>query len=178
MIARVTPQHEFERMATARAVNVALEFEAKSETMHQIDSGSVSSSGVHASIECPEANKNLGSSADKGRGRQSNDEARQPRKSGTLSKANGNGGGSSSGPKETSKEVTAGQAQQEFGCAPRQSVERDSLVRVLRGGLRHGQVRSPQRRSSPWPGRCKLGSSQIFSFRVFELWHAQKSAGG
>ena len=33
MIARLTLQHEFERMATARAENVALEFEANSEIM-------------------------------------------------------------------------------------------------------------------------------------------------
>ena len=33
MVARLTLQHEFERMATARAENVALEFEANSETM-------------------------------------------------------------------------------------------------------------------------------------------------
>ena len=33
MIARLTLQHEFERMATARAENVALEFEANREIM-------------------------------------------------------------------------------------------------------------------------------------------------
>ena len=81
-------------------------------------------------------------------------------------KASGNGGGSSSGPKRRQKKRTAGHAQLEFGCAHRQSVVRDSLVRVLRGEPRHGQARSPERRSSPWPGRCKLGSSQIS--KIFE----------
>ena len=33
MIARLTLQHEFERMATARAENVALDFDANSEIM-------------------------------------------------------------------------------------------------------------------------------------------------
>ena len=50
------------------------QIQRRPETMHQVDSGSASSSGVHASIERPEANKDTGSCANQGRGGQSNDE--------------------------------------------------------------------------------------------------------
>ena len=57
--------------------------------------------------------------------------------------------------------------------APRQLVGCDSLVRDLRGAAHHELVRSPQRRSSPWPGR----SWDLFIFSIFQvckLHHARR----
>ena len=47
---------------------------------------------------------------------------------------------------------------------------RDFLARVLRGEPHHGQVRSLQRRSSPWPGRCKLGFSHFLQCLKCPRW--------
>ena len=101
-------------------------------------------------------------------------------------KAGGSGGWLFFRPKEAPKEVNRGRAQQEFGCAPRQNVGRDSLERVLRGEPHRGQVRSPQRSSSPGPGRCKLGFSHHLQVPLSERdmqaecggWHSSTKLGG
>ena len=94
-------------------------------------------------------------------------------------KAGRSGGRSSSGQRGAERSEQGRRARQKFGCAPRQKVWRKSLVRVLRGEPHHGQVRSPQRSSSPWPGRCKLGfSHHLQSIRCLSGTCKQSAVGG
>ena len=55
---------------------------------------------------------------------------------------------------------------------------RDALIQVLGGEPHHGQVRSLQRSSSPWPGRCKLGISHYLQSPNCPSGTCKKSAVG
>ena len=143
-------------MRAKRCFDVKLQ--RRQETMHQVDSGSASSSGVHASIERPEANKDTGSCANQGRGGQSDDEQ-------------GSQGyqGRSQGrrkrrwlflrPKETPKEVNRGTS----------TANQDKMWGGVPGA-------SSQRTTSPWP---KLGISHCLqSSNCPSGTHKQSAVGG